>query len=78
MVELIAVVQAISSRIQRSSLIDLLVDDIRVSLRGFVDSQVCYVRRTANVATHCMAKLAVSSSIKEPTDLIVETLFNVV
>ncbi|KAB2635566.1 hypothetical protein D8674_026100 [Pyrus ussuriensis x Pyrus communis] len=36
------VVQAIGNRIQGSSLIDLLVEDIHALLRVFVDSQVCY------------------------------------
>ncbi|KAB2635463.1 hypothetical protein D8674_025997 [Pyrus ussuriensis x Pyrus communis] len=62
MVELISVVQAIGNRIQGSSLIDLLVEDIHALLRVFVDSQVCYVRCTANVTAHSMAKLAVSFS----------------
>lgn len=76
------VVQAIGSRVQGSSLMDLLVDDIRSSLRAFVDSQVCYVRRTANAMTHGMTQLAVSSPIEycwfeEPPDSIVEAFFDV-
>ncbi|RXI02888.1 hypothetical protein DVH24_002966 [Malus domestica] len=76
------VVQAISNRVQGSSLMDLLVDDIHVLLRDFVDSQVCYVCRTANVAAHGMARLAVSSSIdfcwyEEPLNLIVEAISDV-
>ncbi|KAB2598279.1 protein TIME FOR COFFEE-like [Pyrus ussuriensis x Pyrus communis] len=72
------VVQAVGSRFQRSSPMDLLVDDIRASLRTFVDSQVCYVRRSA----YGMAKLAMSFPIEfrwfeEPPDPIVEALVDV-
>ncbi|KAB2599541.1 hypothetical protein D8674_009812 [Pyrus ussuriensis x Pyrus communis] len=52
------VVQAVGSRFQGSSSMDLLVDDIHASLRAFVDSQVCYVPRIANVAAHGMVKLS--------------------
>ncbi|KAM1723207.1 hypothetical protein ACFX11_021819 [Malus domestica] len=48
------VVQAIGSRVQGSSPMNLLVDDICVSLRAFVDSQVCFMRRTANVNAYGM------------------------
>ncbi|KAM1923070.1 hypothetical protein ACFX15_021039 [Malus domestica] len=72
------VVQAIGSRVQGSSPMNLLVDDICVSLRAFVDSEVCFVHRTANVTAYGMTKLAVSSPIEfcwfeEPLDSIVET-----
>lgn len=58
---------------------DLLVEDIRASLRIFEDSQVSYVYRTANVAAHFIAKLAISYTsnfcwFEEPPNLIVETL----
>ncbi|KAM1162324.1 hypothetical protein ACFX2B_001309 [Malus domestica] len=65
------VVQVVGSRFQGSSPMDLLVDDIRASSQTFVESQVCYVRHSANVATHGMAKLA-------PPDPIVEALVDVV
>ncbi|XP_068314835.1 uncharacterized protein [Pyrus communis] len=76
------VVQAVGSQFQRSSPMDLLVDDIRASLRTFVDSQVCYVRRSANAAAHGMAKLAMSFPIEfcwfeEPPNPIVEALVDV-
>lgn len=62
---------------------DLLVDDIRTSLRGFEASQVCYVRWSANDVAHRMAKLALSSAFEfcwfeEPPNLIVGALFNYV
>ncbi|KAB2625062.1 hypothetical protein D8674_016722 [Pyrus ussuriensis x Pyrus communis] len=77
-----SMVQAIGNRVHGSSPMNLLVDDIRVSLRAFVDSQVCFVRSTANVAAHGMAKLVVSSPIEfcwfeEPPNSIVEALFDV-
>ncbi|KAB2635564.1 hypothetical protein D8674_026098 [Pyrus ussuriensis x Pyrus communis] len=79
MVELISVCEG---HPDLSSPMDLLVEDIRVSLWGFMDSQVCYVRHTANVAAHCMVKLAVSSSFdfcwfEESLDLIVKALFDI-
>ncbi|RXH92952.1 hypothetical protein DVH24_011976 [Malus domestica] len=43
---------------------------------------VCYVRRATNVAVHCMAKLAISSTFdiffwfEEPPNLIVEALID--
>ncbi|CAN6700125.1 unnamed protein product [Malus baccata var. baccata] len=68
--------------LQGSSFMDLLVDDIHILLRAFMDLQACYMRRTANVAAHGMAKLAVSSSIdfcwyEEPLNSIVEALSDV-
>lgn len=73
------VVQAIGSLKQGSSHMDLLVEDIRASLRIFEDSQVCYVRRIANVAAHFIAKLVISYNsnfcwFEESPNLIVETL----
>ncbi|KAM1023311.1 hypothetical protein TB2_044082 [Malus domestica] len=77
-----AVVQAIGKRGQGSSLIELLVEDIHALLRVFVDSSVCYMRRTANVTAYSMAKLGISSSIdfcwyEEPLNSIVEALSDV-
>ncbi|KAM1574334.1 hypothetical protein COP1_044199 [Malus domestica] len=77
-----AVVQAIGKRGQGSSLMELLVEDIHALLRVFVDSSVCYMRRTANVTAYSMAKLAISSSIdfcwyEEPLNSIVEALSDV-
>ncbi|KAM1574335.1 hypothetical protein ACFX1Z_043686 [Malus domestica] len=76
------VVQAIGKRGQGSSLMELLVEDIHALLRVFVDSSVCYMRRTANVTAYSMAKLAISSSIdfcwyEEPLNSIVEALSDV-
>ena len=73
------VVQAIRHRSQGYSLMDLLVDDIHALLRGFVDSHVRYVWRTANGVAHNMAKLVVSFYedfcwFEEPPDVIVEPL----
>lgn len=75
------VVQAIGSLKQGSSHMDLLVEDIRTSLRGFEASHVCYVCWSANDPPHHMAKLAISFSsdscwFEEPPDLTVGALFD--
>ncbi|KAB2599836.1 hypothetical protein D8674_010107 [Pyrus ussuriensis x Pyrus communis] len=86
MMELLAVCDGVywalqqNLRLKQGSLhMDLFVEDIRSSLRDYEDSQVCYVHRTANVATHRMVKLAISSTsdfcwFEEPLDLIVRAL----
>lgn len=73
------VVQDIGSLKEGSSFADLLVEDIRVSLRSFDDSKVCHVSQSANVAAHCMAKLALSSDFnfcwfEEPPELLSDAL----
>ena len=55
-------VQDIGSLKNDFSPTDLLVEDIREGLRVFVESKVCHVCQSTNVAAHCMPKLALSSN----------------
>ncbi|KAB2597401.1 TMV resistance protein N-like [Pyrus ussuriensis x Pyrus communis] len=55
MVELLT---SICSFKQRSSSMDLIMEDMGASLRSFEASQICYVRCFANVAAERIAKLA--------------------
>lgn len=56
---------------------DLIVEDMRASLRSFQASQICYVRRSANVVVDRIAKLATYSNygfywFEEPPDLLIK------
>ncbi|KAB2628729.1 protein phosphatase 2C 51 [Pyrus ussuriensis x Pyrus communis] len=52
------VIQGVGSLKRGSSSLDLLVDDVRESLRGIGSSKICHIRSSANGAAHRLAKLA--------------------
>lgn len=41
---------------------DLIVEDIKTTLRNFINSKVCHVRKFANLTAHRMVKLALISN----------------
>lgn len=61
---------------------NLIVEDIKTTLRNFVNSKVCHVCKSANLAAHRMVKLALISNFnscwfEEASEILQDVLLEV-